>query len=436
MPLMYAYNVLISVLIQYCVILNFLSIKPSLSERKHKLLLFLIYLFSTIPNIFIGNIDAIIVLLSISVFFILLKKDILLNICILFITYIFCVVIDNLMSFLINLSGITVAELQANYLLFTIISLVELSIAYGLSKTIALLIKKKSAFISHTTEALPLIGINLLICVIIFVFNVVMGQRVGYTPQIIIFNCALFVLYFIISTIMIVSIFKAYIVKAETTRKQESLDNLMEYTSQIESMYSDLRSFKHDYTNIMLSMAEYINERDLTGLEKHFSENIFPLGKELTQGDFQLNRLINIHSPELKSLVSAKLIYAHELSIDINVEITEPVEIVFMDIIDLSRIIGVFLDNAIEAARETSNPTLSFTMLNNHDSIVMIISNNFITKEINLDEINKLSVSSKGSGRGIGLFNAHKIISHYDNVILDTHYKDNVFTQNLEILAS
>ena len=298
------------------------------------------------------------------------------------------------------------------------------------------MIKKKSSFISHTAEALPLIGINLLICVIIFVFNVVMGQRVGYTPQIIIFNCALFVLYFIISTIMIVSIFKAYIVKAETTRKQESLDNLMEYTSQIESMYSDLRSFKHDYTNIMLSMAECINERDLTGLEKHFSENIFPLGKELTQGDFQLNRLINIHSPELKSLVSAKLIYAHELSIDINVEITEPVEIVFMDIIDLSRIIGVFLDNAIEAARETLNPTLSFTMLNNHDSIVMIISNNFITKEINLDEINKLSVSSKGSGRGIGLFNAHKIISHYDNVILDTHYKDNVFTQNLEILAS
>ena|GEM_PF-6715585 len=78
MPLMYAYNVLISVLIQYCVILNFLSIKPSLSERKHKLLLFLIYLFSTIPNVFIGNIDAVIVLLSISVFFILLKKDILL----------------------------------------------------------------------------------------------------------------------------------------------------------------------------------------------------------------------------------------------------------------------------------------------------------------------------------------------------------------------
>jgi len=65
-------------------------------------------------------------------------SPVLLNICILFITYIFCVVIDNLMSFLINLSGITLAELQANYLLFTIYTLVFLSIVYGLSKIIAL----------------------------------------------------------------------------------------------------------------------------------------------------------------------------------------------------------------------------------------------------------------------------------------------------------
>lgn len=79
------------------------------------------------------------------------------------------------------------------------------------------------------------------------------------------FNCILFACYFIISTILIITIVKTHVEKIHLNMKQDSYNRLQEYTNQIESMYSSLRSFKHDYSNIMLSMSEYFEANDMEG---------------------------------------------------------------------------------------------------------------------------------------------------------------------------
>ncbi len=123
-------------------------------------------------------------------------------------------------------------------------------------------------------------------------------------------------------------------------------------------MYSTLRSFKHDYSNMMLTMAEYIASEDINGLKNYFTNEFMPKNQKLTSDTTKINSLINLKDIELKSLLSAKLLYALNLGINVEIEIIEEISHIQMDIIDLARIVGIFLDNAIESALETEQPRL------------------------------------------------------------------------------
>lgn len=46
--------------------------------------------------------------------------------------------------------------------------------------------------------------------------------------------------------------------KMSVERKSTSLDDLEKYSEQVESLYETLRSFRHDYTNVMISLNEAI----------------------------------------------------------------------------------------------------------------------------------------------------------------------------------
>ena len=55
-------------------------------------------------------------------------------------------------------------------------------------------------------------------------------------------------------------------------------------------MYSSLRSFKHDYSNIMLSMSGYIEANDMDGLKEYFDKEILPLSKKITKNTAHINQ--------------------------------------------------------------------------------------------------------------------------------------------------
>ena len=124
--------------------------------------------------------------------------------------------------------------------------------------------------------------------------------------------------------------------------KQDSYNRLQEYTNQIESMYSSLRSFKHDYSNIMLSMSEYFEANDMEGLRSYFNKEILPLSRKITKNTAHINQLMNIKITELKSILSSKLLYAIELNIDVSIEVTDEVISLPMNTLDLCRIAGIF----------------------------------------------------------------------------------------------
>ena len=185
------------------------------------------------------------------------------------------------------------------------------------------MIRKIEAYVNK--QLFVLIGSNLGICLIIVLFNVFIGEYIGYTSRSIGFNCILFACYFIISTILIINITKQNEKRIELEKRQEAYQHLQEYTNQIEHMYSTLRSFKHDYSNMMLTMAEYIASEDINGLKNYFTNEFMPKNQKLTSDTTKINSLINLKDIELKSLLSAKLLYALNLGINVEIEIIEEI---------------------------------------------------------------------------------------------------------------
>ena len=273
----------------------------------------------------------------------------------------------------------------------------------------------------------------LLLLITIYLFdNLIPGQN-GSVGRMI-YNNALHISgYLLVMCCLLLAMRRSYLEQIQTESKQKAMQDLQDYTRNLEAMYNSLRSFKHDYVNILLSLSGYIEDGDMDRLKDFFESKIFPTKNLITGGDYKLNQLSNIGVLEIKSLLSAKMIYAHESGIDITIDIPDKVESFLIDTVDLARILGIFLDNAMEATLETEQPQIGLNIIQNKTGVSIIISNRFRDSGLMLHKLKQKDFSTKIGHQGIGLWNAQKIISSYDNVLLETTMKCDYFTQHIEL---
>ena len=273
----------------------------------------------------------------------------------------------------------------------------------------------------------------LLLLITIYLFdNLIPGQNGSIGKMI--YNNALHISgYLLVMCCLLLAMRRSYLEQIQTEAKQKAMQDLQDYTRNLEAMYNSLRSFKHDYVNILLSLSGYIEEGDLDRLKDFFESKIFPTKNLITGEDYKLNQLSNISVLEIKSLLSAKMIYAHESGIDVTIDIPDKVESFLIDTVDLARILGIFLDNAIESTLETEQPQIGLNIIQNKTGVSIIISNRFRDNGLMLHKLKQKGFSTKIGHQGIGLGNAQKIISSYDNVLLETTMKCDYFTQHIEL---
>ena len=273
----------------------------------------------------------------------------------------------------------------------------------------------------------------LLLLITIYLFdNLIPGQNGSIGKMI--YNNALHISgYLLVMCCLLLAMRRSYLERIQTEAKQKAMQDLQDYTRNLEAMYNSLRSFKHDYVNILLYLSGYIEDGDMDRLKDFFESKIFPTKNLITGEDYKLNQLSNISVLEIKSLLSAKMIYAHESGIDVTIDIPDKVESFLIDTVDLARILGIFLDNAIEATLKTEQPQIGLNIIQNKTGVSIIISNRFLDNGVMLHKLKQKGFSTKIGHQGIGLWNAQKIISSYDNVLLETTMKCDYFTQHIEL---
>lgn len=215
-------------------------------------------------------------------------------------------------------------------------------------------------------------------------------------------------------------------------QKEIQLQNLSNYSQQVEGLYQEIRSFRHDYVNILSSLKIGIDQQDINLVSQVYDSVLKNSGEKLKGKRFDVAHLRNINDLALKSLLLSKLSEAQNLSVPVSLEISEQFSIKNMEQIDFLTITSILLDNAIESAAE-GGIAVCFLEDREWNKLVMIVKNSTLEREIELRDIFKRDNSSKGVGRGIGLANVRRILKSYPNVCLKTTSKNYVFTQILEI---
>ena len=205
------------------------------------------------------------------------------------------------------------------------------------------------------------------------------------------------------------------------------------YSRHIEELYKEVRSFRHDYTNLLTSLRLGIEEEDMEQIKEVYDSVLKDSSQKLQDNKYDLGRLVNIRDRALKSLLAGKFLKARDKKIVFNVEVPEEILVEGMSLLDFLTIVSILCDNAIEASAEASQPHVSIAFLKNGAQETFIIENSIKEESIDISEIFSFGASSKGEERGVGLYTVMKIVESHPNTSLNTTCKNQVFRQVLTI---
>lgn len=366
------------------------------------------------------------------------NKKIIVNFVSIILSIIIMIISDTIQgSICIGILNENVHQILNDKIILVFMHLTLFIIAFLISSFIAFILKKLKFDLKNVNlknKFVVLILVNVSLTCLIFYINAMMIKFSNVDNLIVFIDSILFFSYFLCTIIMSYILVIHLKKEMEFKTKKIEFDNLQEYTSNLESMYNDMRKFRHDYVNILSSMKGYIEQKNLDELDEFFNKKILHMSKEISKKNYKLELLQHIKVTELKGVLSSKVIKAQELGINVFIDIIEPVEFINMDIIDLCRVIGILLDNAIEAALLCESPSLKIGIINKKNSIIILIINSCLKENPPLYKMFESGFSTKGSNRGIGLSNLKEIVSNYKNISIDTCIQNEEFIQNLQIL--
>jgi len=244
------------------------------------------------------------------------------------------------------------------------------------------------------------------------------------------YNALTLFIFFIFSVIILYYKFRSLLNKYKANEYLQ----LKDYTNMIENTYSDLRSFRHDYLNILSTLETYIEKQDMDGLKNFYYNDLLPGSNIIINKDISLSLLSHVKISPLKSLVSSKINNAHSQGIDVTIELIDDIDTINMSTIDICRITGILLDNAIESSILCDNKFIHFAIIKTDTEIILNISNSCLSSTPPIHKLYEKNFSTKGENRGIGLNNIKDIINNrYKNVLFNTIIDNCIFKQELII---
>lgn len=243
-----------------------------------------------------------------------------------------------------------------------------------------------------------------------------------------------FILTFVVIFFLVIFYFIIQNVQAKEQQKYLSMmlqqQNL--YIQSLESIQQDMREFKHDYRNMMVSLYLQSKEGNVQEIEQQIAQMMNDFDDSIGEKMNLVAQLSNIKISEIKSLLMEKLTIIQKKKIPVKLEILYEIKSINMNIMDFTRILGIVLDNSIEEVEEYHGEIV-IIMLQQDSSLYLNVENT-IHEQIDIHKISKPRYSTKGNTRGMGLSSLEKIIMKYPNVIHNVMCENNKFTQEITIL--
>lgn len=244
----------------------------------------------------------------------------------------------------------------------------------------------------------------------------------------------LYIISFFIMLLYINATSKEKLEQEVVAQKDRQLKELSNYSHHVESLYSEIRSFRHDYLNILTSLKLGIENQDLHAIQRIYEDVLKESGKSFYDKKFDIARLSNIKNDAVKSVLSAKLLEAQNKGIDITVEVEEPIDDFQIEILDFITILSILCDNAIEASQKAQQKKLSVALIKSEMSLVLVVENTTEAEKVDVTHLFERGVSTKGEDRGLGLFNVQQIMDRYPKCSISTRSVNYQFSQTITFI--
>ena len=268
-------------------------------------------------------------------------------------------------------------------------------------------------------------------CIAFFFFFAITGMNNSNTKSFFIGSFAIIVF------ITILFSFIKQNIKNERLTKE--YDNLIDFVKEYEMIIENQRIDRHENKNTLVNIKSKLIDKSKRNDIIEYIDSI--LKEKTTFSKEKYAKLGYLPSNGLKGLFYYKIDRAENMGIKVSISIPKDVSKSLLydlkgnDYKELCKILGVYLDNAIEASIISDDKNIGIEIYNRQDYVSVIISNSYCG-EIDEVSINKTGYSTKGSGRGYGLSLVNKIIKSNPIFENETNVTPKLYIQKLTIKKS
>ena len=298
-------------------------------------------------------------------------------------------------------------------------------ITYILRKPLKMLINVKINFNNKITIFLILT----LISILIFFYDIIASFRIGTK-----------IIFYVISIITFISAL-IYVIFQENKNLKLKLEynKLLEFMETYEVELENQRILKHEYKNHLITIKSKLIDKDKKNKIVDYIDSI--LGDYIKFSQESYTKLQYLPANGIKALFYFKISEAKNKGINTSVNIAQSVKQSALNKLntkefkDLGILIGVYLDNAIEASVESDKKQLGIEIYNTDEGVIMIISNSY-KHIIEESKLGKIRFSTKGKGHGYGLILVSNTLRNNNKLKCETEITDTLYIQTVLIKNS
>lgn len=377
------------------------------------------YLKGTIKSLLIG---VIIFLFNKYVFKEKFRKILLLTII-----YMIVLIIPDLLVtfFLINILNMS-KEFCYNVFAGSIIGNLIIQIIFIL---IVLFFKKSLRKIVNqkleTNSKIIIFSILILVCTILFFYTLIREFRINN-------NILLYLFSIVVLMTVLFSLIKQTI---ENHKLTNEYDKLLEFMTTYENEIEKQRILRHEIKNEFRTIRAKI-------CDNQENKEIIAYIDEIVKDKYKINqekyaKFGYLPPNGIKGLCYFKVQEAEDKGINVALNISKRIksssiyDLTLKQQRDFGRILGVFLDNAIEASLSSEKKQLGIEAYSNLENEFRLIITNTYNNKIENDKIGKERFSTKGKNRGHGLLLAEQLINKNEIFESKTEIHDEVYCQTI-----
>ena len=218
-----------------------------------------------------------------------------------------------------------------------------------------------------------------------------------------------------------------------SSKYQTSISSLKEY----EVMIDQFRVYTHENRNEFYTIRNMLKNGDKREDVIKYIDTL--IDNKIQDNEKIMKKTAKIPSGGLRATIYSKLCLMDKLKIKYKLDISRDVKTT--DLIDLDeelvlkicRILGVFLDNAIEAVKTLKKKEIAIEVYILDKYLCVDITNNF-KGNLELDKISEAKYTTKGNGHGYGLTLVNQILNEEVGILEnEKSINRDAFTQTLKI---